>query len=146
MNDPMIYGKYLKAHAKKSNTLLCCVKAFLCGGLVCCLGEAFRDVFALLGADDKTAPVLVTCTLILLTAVLTGSGVFDVMAKHAGAGTLVPVTGFANSMVSQAIDAGSEGFILGVGAKMFTVSGPVIVYGAFSAALYGLVYYIWKII
>ncbi|MBR4257021.1 MAG: SpoVA/SpoVAEb family sporulation membrane protein [Clostridia bacterium] len=147
MDDIKAYGKYIKAHAKKTNTALCCLKAFLFGGMICTTGEAFSDLYALLGVDDiKTRSALVSCTLILITAALTGIGVFDRIAKHAGAGTLVPVTGFANAMISQAIDAKSEGFIVGVAAKLFTVAGPVVVYGTLASVIYGIIYYIFKIL
>ena len=147
MNDTKAYGKYIKAHAKKTDTALCCLKAFLFGGLICTIGEAFADLYGFLGVNDiKTRSALVSCTLIFITTVLTGIGVFDRIAKHAGAGTLVPVTGFANAMISQAIDAKSEGFILGVGAKLFTVAGPVVVYGTAASVIYGIIYYILKII
>ena len=142
MDDPHVYGKYIKSHAEKSKTLLCCIKAFLSGGVICCLGEAFFDVYSLFVVDDKVCAVLSTITLIFLTAILTGAGVFDRIAKHAGAGTLVPVTGFANSMISQSIDAKSEGFITGVGAKVFTVAGPVILYGTAASVVYGIIYFI----
>ncbi len=146
MNDPQVYGKYIKSHAKKTKTLLCCIKAFASGGLICCTGELFFDVYSMFGTDGKTSAVLSTVTIIFITAILTGIGVFDRMAKHAGAGTLVPVTGFANSMISQSIDAKSEGFIAGVGAKVFTVAGPVILYGTAASVLYGIIYYIGTII
>ena len=146
MNDPEVYGKYIKSHAKKTKTLLCCIKAFVSGGLICCTGELFFDVYLMFGMDEKTCAVLSTVTIILITAILTGIGVFDRIAKHAGAGTLVPVTGFANSMISQSIDAKSEGFIAGVGAKVFTVAGPVILYGTAASVLYGIIYYISTII
>ncbi len=146
MNDPQVYGKYIRSHAKKTKTLLCCIKAFSSGGLICCIGELFFDLYSLFGADEKTSAVLSTVTIIFITAILTGIGVFDRIAKHAGAGTLVPVTGFANSMISQSIDAKSEGFIAGVGAKVFTVAGPVILYGTAASVLYGIIYYIGTII
>ncbi|MBQ7699734.1 MAG: stage V sporulation protein AC [Clostridia bacterium] len=146
MNDPQVYGKYVKKHAKKTNTLLCCIKAFVSGGLICCIGELFFDLYSLSGASEKICAAISSMTLILLTAILTGIGVFDSIAKHAGAGTLVPVTGFANSMISQSIDAKSEGFITGVGAKVFTVAGPVILYGTAASVIYGIIYYIIKVI
>lgn len=142
MNNPEIYNIYVKQRAKRSDTLLCCVKAFAVGGLICCIGEAFSDLYSYFGADADTASALVSMTLIFITAALTGAGVFDKIAKHAGAGTLVPITGFANAMISQSIDAKCEGFILGVGAKMFTVAGPVIVYGTASSVIYGIIFYI----
>lgn len=146
MNDPQVYGKYVKSHAKKTNTLLCCIKAFVSGGIICCIAELFSDVYSLSGADVKTRATLSALTIILLTAILTGTGVFDNIAKHAGAGTLVPVSGFANSMISQSIDAKSEGFIIGVGAKIFTVAGPVILYGTAASFIYGIIYYVITVI
>ncbi len=142
MNDPKIYSKYVKLHAKPSDTLLCCVKAFAAGGLICCIGEAFFDLYTFFGADADTASALVSVTLIFITAILTGAGVFDKIAKHAGAGTLVPITGFANAMISQSIDARCEGFVPGIGAKMFTVAGSVIVYGTASSVVCGIIFYI----
>ena len=141
MNNPEAYGKFIKAHAKKTNTLLCCIKAFISGGLICAVGELFSDLYKIMGADEKICPALTSITLIFITAILTGTGVFDRIAKHSGAGTLVPVTGFANAMISQAVDAKSEGFIIGVGAKVFTVAGPVVVYGTVSSVIYGVIYY-----
>lgn len=142
MNDPQVYAKYVKKHAKKTDTLLCCIKAFISGGLICCLSELFFDFYRLTGINDKTSATLSSVTIIFITAILTGIGVFDNLAKHAGAGTLVPVSGFANSMISQSIDAKSEGFIIGVGAKVFTVAGPVILYGTAASVLYGIIYYL----
>lgn len=95
-----------------------------------------------LGADEKTVSSLVPCTLVVIAAVLTALGVFDKIARHAGAGTLVPITGFANAVVSPAMEFRSEGRILGTGANMFKVAGPVIVYGSAAAAVYGVIYYI----
>ena len=146
MNDKAKYNEYIKKHAKKSDTLLCCVKAFFSGGAICCLGQLFFDLYAAAGIEEDVCAALSSCSLMLITAVLTGIGVFDLIGKHTGAGTLVPVTGFANSMISQAIDAKSEGFILGVGAKLFTVAGPVVVYGTFAGVIYGVIKYIIKII
>ena len=97
-----------------------------------------------LGASDKTALTLVSISLIFIASLLTAFGLFDKIAKFAGAGTLVPITGFANSITSEALDARSEGFVLGVGAKIFTVAGPVILYGISSGVLYGAVYFLWN--
>ena len=99
-------------------------------------------LYARLGFDEKTCGTLVTVSLILIAAILTGIGIFDKIARHAGAGTLVPVTGFSNAVVSQAMDAKSEGYIMGVGAKIFTVAGPVILYGLLSGVIYGVIYYL----
>ena len=100
-------------------------------------------LYQYLGADEKTAGILVTVTLIFIAALLTALGIFDKIAKHAGAGTLVPVTGFSNAVVSEAMDSKSEGYVLGVGAKIYTVAGPVILYGLLSGFVYGLIYYIY---
>ena len=118
------------------------VWAFMVGGALCALGELLYQWMALAGLEQQTARTLASCELILLAAVLTVARVFDNIAKHAGAGTLVPITGFANAVVSPAIEFKSEGFILGVGAKMFTIAGPVIVYGTMASVVYGVVYWI----
>ena len=116
--------------------------AFGVGGLLCGLGELIYQWMVLAGMEAKTARTLASCELILLAAVLTLARVFDNIAKHAGAGTLVPITGFANAVVSPAIEFKTEGFVLGVGAKMFTIAGPVIVYGTVASVLYGIIYWI----
>ena len=126
----------------KSKVIKNCAKAFAFGGGICLLGELLAALFIYLGASEKNAYILVTVTLIFCAAILTGLGVFDKIARHAGAGTLVPVTGFANAVVSPAIDTKSEGFILGVGAKIFTVAGPVILFAVLSGTLYGVIYYL----
>lgn len=140
------YQSYVKRHAPKSPCVKNSIKAFLAGGTVCCIGEGFFNLYIRLGASEDNAPGLVSLTLMAITMLLTGIGVFDKLAKHAGAGTLVPITGFANAMISQAIDSKSEGFITGVGAKMFTVAGPVIVYGTAASVLYGFIYWITTVL
>ncbi len=137
------YKKFTDARAKSSPTAKNCVFAFLVGGLICTLAEALTDIYSLLGLDRDTAGTLTSVTLVFIAAVLTGFGVFDKLAKHAGAGTLVPITGFANAVVSPAIDSRSEGLVLGVGAKIFTVAGPVLLYGTLAGALYGFIYWIF---
>ena len=119
-----------------------CAVAFLIGGLICALGQGILLLAQQVGLDRKTAGALASVCLILLTALLTGIGCFDNIAKHAGAGTLVPITGFANAMVSPALEFQSEGFILGVGAKMFSIAGPVLLYGNAAAFLYGVIYWL----
>ena len=115
--------------------------AFLIGGLICLLGQMLIDGYAALGVEQKFCPVAASCTLVALSALLTGLNVFDNIAKYAGAGTLVPITGFANAVASPALEFKTEGMVLGVGAKMFLIAGPVIVYGVAAGVLYGLI--IW---
>ena len=115
--------------------------AFLFGGGICTLGEAITSLFEYLKIDEEISKSLVPVTLIVIAAILTGIGVFDKIAKHAGAGTLVPITGFSNAVVSCGLEYSSEGKIYGTGAKMFTIAGPVIVYGTAASTIYGLIYY-----
>lgn len=140
--DSKSYKKYAKERAKKSPLAKDSLMAFLIGGAICMLGQAIMIIYKAVGVPDDMTKSLVPVTLIFLAALFTGIGIFDNLAKIAGAGTLVPITGFANAVVSPAIDNKSEGFIMGVGAKMFVVAGPVIVYGIISSVLYGVVYYI----
>ncbi len=122
------------------------VFAFIIGGTVCAFGEVLRLIFEALGAKEGNIKILIPCTIIVITAVLTGIGVFDRIAKHAGAGTIVPITGFANSVVSAGLEFSSEGFVLGVGANLFKIAGPVIVYGTLASVIYGVIYWIITII
>ncbi len=139
------YKEYSAARAKKSPILKDCIKAFLIGGTICTVAQGLKNIYdSFLSAKD--AATLVSVTLVFITALLTGLGVFDKIAKHAGAGTLVPITGFANAVSSAAIDNKGEGYILGVGAKIFTVAGPVILYGITAGAVYGMVYWVTKVI
>lgn len=110
--------------------------------MICVIGELIKNLYIYLGADSDTAGTLTTVTLIFIASLLTGFGVFDSIARHAGAGTLVPVTGFSNAVTSEAMDSGSEGIILGVGAKIFTVAGPVILFGLASGVVYGIIYFL----
>ena len=145
--DKKTYKKYAKAHAPGSPIAKNCFNAFCVGGLICAMGQGLNDIYYLvLGLERDDAGLLASCTLVLAAVILTAFGVFDEIAKMAGAGTLVPITGFANAVVSPAIDSKSEGFILGVGAKIFTIAGPVLLYGILSGAVYGVVYYIISII
>ena len=137
------YQKLVQAHAPHSRLLRNCVLAFLFGGAICTLGQALHDLYEkILQLPPKDAGTLTSVTLILLSVLLTGLGVFDRIAKYAGAGTLVPITGFANAVVSPAIDSRAEGLVLGVGAKIFTVAGPVLLYGTLAGAIYGVIYWI----
>ena len=141
--DKKSYAKFVKSHAKKSPILKNCINAFISGGLICALGEAlYKLYYEIMLLPEKDSGAYVSITLVFIAALLTGIGVFDNVAKVAGAGTLVPITGFSNSVVSPAIDTKAEGYILGVGAKIFTVAGPVLLYGTLAGALYGVVYFI----
>ncbi len=141
--DKKTYGKYVKKHAKKSPIVSNCIKAFLSGGLICTLGELlYKTYHNMMLMPEEDAGLLVSVSLIFLASLLTGLGVFDKIAKHAGAGTLVPITGFSNAVTSPAIDNKAEGYVLGVAAKMFIIAGPVIVYGVFAGVIYGVVYWI----
>lgn len=145
--DSKTYAKFVEEHAPRSPLFKDCIRAFWVGGVICTLAQLLNQIYTeylSLGRDD--AGTLTSATLVFIAALLTGIGIFDVIAKYAGGGTLVPITGFANSVVSPAIDSRSEGLILGVGAKIFTVAGPVLLYGIFSGAVYGVIYFIIKII
>ena len=138
------YDKMAKRASPPSPKAVNAIKAFLIGGGICMLGEGLSVLYTQLGLDKKDADLLVPVTLIALTAVQTAFGVFDSIAKHAGAGTIVPITGFANSIVSPALEFSSEGRILGTGAEMFRIAGPVLVYGSAAAVIYGFVYWILR--
>lgn len=136
------YSLLAKKHSPPSPKLKNCTWAFLVGGSICALGQLFFEFLISQGIQEKQCYAIVSITIITLTAIFTGLGLFDKLAKHAGAGTLVPVTGFANSVVSPAIEFKSEGFVLGMAAKMFIISGPVIVYGTVASVVYGIIYWI----
>ncbi len=136
------YGKMAKKASPPSPKGLNIIKAFTVGGLICALGEGLFTIFTRLNISEDGVKALVTITLIVLTAILTAFGIFDRIAKHAGAGTIVPITGFANSIVSPAMEYQSEGRILGTAAEMFKIAGPVIVYGCSTAFIYGFIYWI----
>ena len=136
----------IEKHSPGSKIFKNSVKAFLFGGFICVIGELLLNLYSGFISDEKVAGGLVTVTVIVIAALLTGFGIFDRIARHAGAGTLVPVSGFSNAVVSQALDAKSEGYVLGVGAKIFTVAGPVILYGISAGVLYGIIYYLYGVI
>lgn len=136
------YGKMVKKASPGSPLLMDCIKAFLIGGFICCFGQILFYIFSKSGLSTDESRSLVSISLIVITAILTGFGVFDKIAKHAGAGTIVPITGFANSVVSPALEFKSEGFIMGTGASIFKIAGPVILYGTTAASVYGLIYFI----
>ena len=128
-----------------SPTFLNCIKAFVIGGLICTFGQLITELLKNAGLGEKEVQAGTSSVLIIITAILTGIGVFDKIARHAGAGTIVPITGFANSVVSPALEFQHEGFILGTASQMFTIAGPVIVYGIASSFLYGLIIFIFKL-
>ena len=136
------YKQYADAHAPKSRVVRNSLMAFLFGGLICAVAEALTRLYVTFGMARDDAGLLTSVTLIFVAAVLTAAGVFDNIAKVAGAGTLVPITGFANSVVSAAVDSRDEGFVLGLGAKIFTVAGPVLLYGTLAGAVCGGIYWI----
>ncbi len=145
MKNEKVYGEYVKKRAGRSPILKNMGAAFLVGGTISLIGELLFHAFRALGATLDTAPTLVTVTVVGIAALLTALGIFGRIGRFAGAGTLLPVTGFANAVVSPAIDtAKSEGPVLGVGAKIFTVAGPVILYAILSGAIYGVIYwFVW---
>ena len=139
--DAKTYQKYANGYAKKSPSPKNCIAAFGVGGSICLLAEGFFRLYLHLGIPESSVRILTPVTIIVLTALATGLGIFDRLAKIAGAGTLVPITGFANAVTSPAIDNKAEGYIMGVGAKMFVIAGPVIVYGTLASVVWGVIYY-----
>lgn len=140
--NSMQYDQLVKQYSPNSHTLMDAVNAFWTGGLICVLGQVILNLWGMLGLNPELAATATAMTLILIGALLTGAGIYDRIAKVAGAGTVVPITGFANSIVSPAMEFKTEGFVLGTAAKMFTIAGPVIVYGVGASVVYGVVYWI----
>ena len=140
------YGRLVKEMSPKSPMGRDCINAFWIGGLICVLGQLLMNGFGALGMEKEQAGTAASMTLVALSALLTGLSVYDDIAKHAGAGTLVPITGFANSIAAPAVEFKTEGFVLGVGAKMFTIAGPVIVYGLAASVLYGFLYWLCQLL
>ena len=132
------YKRYAERRAPRSQTGGNMLRAFLYGGAICCVGQALLNLYSALGLDAETAGTACSITLVFLGAALTAAGVYDDIAKRAGAGTLVPITGFANSVAAPALEFKTEGFITGTAAKMFVIAGPVVVYGASAGVVYGL--------
>jgi stage V sporulation protein AC len=137
--------KLIKKYESRSPLIKNFIMSFLFGGTICLLGEFIKRGLIYLEISSDDARALTTVILIFIASVLTGLGIFDKIARHAGAGTLVPVTGFSNAVTSQAMDSGSEGIILGVGAKIFTIAGPVILFGITSGVIYGIIYYLFSL-
>ena len=140
------YDQLIKELSPKSPAWKDCLWAFCVGGAICALGQFFINWYASLGLNKSDASGAASMTLVVLAALLTGLGVFDDIAKRAGAGTLLPITGFANAIAAPAVEFQTEGFILGVGAKIFTLAGPVILYGVSTSAVYGFIYWLVSIL
>ena len=136
------YDRLVKDISPRSPIGKDCLFAFLIGGLICTVGQVLINGYTALGMEKTDASTAASMTLVAISAFLTGLSLYDDIAKYAGAGTLVPITGFANAVAAPAVEFKTEGFILGVGAKMFTIAGPVIVYGVSASVVYGLIYWI----
>ena len=132
------YQRYAERHAPRSRLGNNMLNAFLIGGLICCLGQFLQELFGRLGLSEREAATACSIALVFLGAALTGLGLYDRLAKKAGAGTLVPITGFANSVVAPALEFKTEGFITGTAAKMFVIAGPVLVFGVSAGVIYGI--------
>ncbi len=138
------YSELVKPASRNSRWFVNLIKAFAIGGGICVIGEILTNLYQRLGADDKTASAWCSITLIAASIILTAFGLYEKIAKHGGAGTLVPITGFANSVAAPAVEFKTEGFVLGVGAKIFSIAGPVILYGISAGVIYGIIYYFIK--
>lgn len=136
------YQKLVDEMSPRSPILKNCIWAFVSGGAICLLGQVLRNLYEGWGLETEQAGTLMSVTLVFLSALFTGLSLYDDLAKHAGAGTLVPITGFANAVCAPAVEFKTEGFVLGTAAKMFTIAGPVIVYGIAASVVYGLIYWI----
>jgi stage V sporulation protein AC len=140
------YNDYVKKRSPASPMGKNVLRAFLIGGLICCIGQALLNGYDMLGLSEENAATAASITLIFIGALLTGLGVYDKLAKIAGAGTLVPITGFANSVAAPALEFKAEGFVTGMAVKMFSIAGPVIVFGTAAGVVYGLVLWVLSII
>lgn len=140
------YDKMVKKASPPSPNLKNCIWAFTVGGIICVIGQLLLEGYSALGLGHTQVSMLVPVTLIFLAVLLTALKLFDKIAKRAGAGTLVPITGFANAVASPAIEYKPEGLVLGIGVKMFTIAGPVILYGTAASVIYGVIYWIMQII
>lgn len=144
--DKENFKKYAKRFAPKSNLLKDCFMSFVVGGTICVIGQGIGDIGEMFGVSQENVKTLIPCSLIVLSCILTGLGLYQKIAKYAGAGTLVPITGFANAVSSISIDSKAEGLILGVGANMFKIAGPVIVYGTLTSVVIGIVFYLVELL
>lgn len=136
------YAEFVKQETPNSTLGINCLKAFLIGGLICTIGEGLMQFYKSLDLSQNDASTMVSVTLVFLGALLTGLDIYPKIAKHAGAGTIVPITGFANSIAAPALEAKTEGYVLGVGAKIFTIAGPVILFGTLASVIAGIVYFL----
>lgn len=143
---PKEYSKLVKSLEPKSPLLKDCIFAFLIGGAICTIGQLAMNGYTALGLDKTNAGTATSMTMVALSALLTGLSLYDNIAKYGGAGTLVPITGFANAIAAPAIEYKTEGYILGVGAKIFTIAGPVILYGVTASVVYGVIYWICQML
>lgn len=140
------YDRLVREMSPKSPMWKDCLNAFWIGGLICVIGQLIMNGYKALGLDETAAGTAVSMTLVFISALLTGLSAYDDIAKAAGAGTLVPITGFANSIAAPAVEFQTEGYVLGVGAKMFTIAGPVLVYGTAASVVYGFIYWLCTVI
>ena len=140
------YDKFVQARAEKSPIVKNCLFAFLIGGAICTLGQAIMDGFLSLGLEKTDAGTATSVSLVALSALLTGLNLYNKLGRYGGAGTLVPITGFANAISAPAIEFKTEGYVLGVGGKMFQIAGPVIVYGVSASVVYGFIYWLTIVI
>ena len=140
------YNEYVKRMTPNSRVVRNSAKAFFIGGAICAAGQGFLEAYKSFGITEDNAYTLVTVTLIFIGAMLTGLNIYPKIAKHGGAGTLVPVTGFANAVTAPAIEAKTEGYVTGVGTKIFTIAGPVILFGTLASVICGILYYLWGLV
>jgi len=141
---PEEYSKLVSKMTPHSRHLRGCFRAFWVGGVICCIGQLLNDLGKMLQLNDVTGPMFTSIVLIFLGTTLTGIGVYDRIGKYAGCGSIVPITGFANSVAAPALEYRREGVILGIGAKLFSISGPVIVYGTVTSIVIGILYYLFR--
>lgn len=139
------YAQFVKKRSEPTSTAINTIKAYIIGGSICMAGQWLKTFYLSLGLSDSLSSTAVSVTLIAIAALLTATHIFDDIARFSGAGTLVPITGFANSVVSPAIEYKTEGYIMGLAEKMFVIAGPVLVYGTFTAVVSGLIYYFFVI-
>ena len=148
MNNKMSkqeYGEFVKQETPNSTIGINCAKAFVIGGIICMIGQGILDLYSLWGLSEQNAATATSMTLIFIGTFLTGLDIYPKIAKHAGAGTIVPITGFANSVAAPALEAKTEGYVLGVGAKIFTIAGPVILYGTLASVIAGIIYFLMNL-